>query len=138
MIPCGRPRSLADYNGTALFTYGSGLSYTDFSLTCAKGDAAARAEGAEEDDALSFSCTVENIGAVAGDEVVMVMHSVSAAIKKAADHPVPIQRLVEFDRTSLAAGASSNMMFTMPKVWRTSTTSVVTIPDAFLSSFLLH
>lgn len=101
-VPRG-PGSYRYYNGTALFTFGQGLSYTQFELSCT---AAAQ---------LSFSCSVKNTGSVAGDEVVQVFHSVSSAIRTAAKHPVPIRRLVDFGRVSLAAGASATLQFTLPK-----------------------
>ena len=91
-------RTYRYYTGRPLFPFGAGLSYTTFQLTCAmsNGDA---------------DCTVKNTGAVDGDEVVMVFHSVGTEIKQQADHPVPIRALVGFERVRVAAGASVQVHF---------------------------
>ena len=52
---------------------------------------------------------------MAGDEVVQVYHSAGDAIRHAANHPVPLRSLVEFDRVSLPAGASTTIDFTLPE-----------------------
>ena len=120
-LTSGPGRSYRYYNGTPLFTFGHGLSYTDFSLACkqqpddeAPAAPASRARGAAAAD-FSFACAVANTGTVAGDEVVQAFHSVSPAIKAKANHPVPIRRLVEFGRVSLDKGASASVAFTLAK-----------------------
>jgi hypothetical protein len=70
----------------ALFTFGTGLSYTDFSLTCHQTTRVGSGVGAAK--SFTFTCSVTNTGRLHGDEVVQVFHSVSATIKAAAKHPV--------------------------------------------------
>jgi hypothetical protein len=102
------------YNGSALFEFGEGLSYTNFSLACKTQPLQFEAPGAGSGD-YGFSCLVSNTGSVVGDEVVQVYHSVSAAIKASAGHPVPIKRLVQFDRVTLAPGTAATITFTVTK-----------------------
>lgn len=61
------------------------------------------------------SCQLENTGAVAGDEVIMVYDSLSSAIRTevGATHPLPIKRLVDFQRVLLGAGTSTVLTFTI-------------------------
>lgn len=49
---------------------------------------------------MTCSCTVQNTGQIAGDEVVLVYDALSSAIRAAVGgaYPVPIQRLVNFER----------------------------------------
>lgn len=63
---------------------------------------------------MNFSCEVHNVGPVAGDEVVQVYHSVGAEIRAAANHPVPLRSLVQFERLSLALGESATVDFSLP------------------------
>lgn len=70
-----------------------------------------------DDSDVSCSCDVKNTGKMAGDEVVMVYDALSQAVRSAVgnSHPVPIKRLVDFERTTLAAGGSATLQFTIPK-----------------------
>ena len=112
-----------------LFEFGDGLSYTTFALDCTctssgGGTPSVTAEPAAVttgDDtpspgsgvAASCTCNLTNTGDVAGDEVVMVYDSLSAAIRArvAGSHPVPIKRLVGFARATLQAGTSTTLAF---------------------------
>jgi hypothetical protein len=102
-------RSYRWYRGTKLWEFGFGLSYTNFSLSCAA------VAGPGSDEALHFSCTVKNLGTVRGDEVVLCFHTVSSAIRSAAKHPVPIKKLVGFERSSLAPSQANTLDFAIPK-----------------------
>lgn len=82
------------YTGVPLFKFGEGLSYTDFTMEC----------DWRVQSPMSFVCEVKNVGKVAGDEVVQVYHSVSADIKARCEHPVPIKRLIAFERISIEPG----------------------------------
>jgi len=95
------------YNGTALFQFGEGLSLTTFSHDCK-----ATSSGAKD---LAFQCTVTNRGQRAGDEVLQVYHTVSDEIRQKVNHPVPIRKLIEFERVSLAKGASTSVTFSVPR-----------------------
>ena len=66
------------------------------------------------------SVSVTNNGefqAGASDEVVMVFDALSAGIRTTIGktHPVPIRRLVDFERSTIAAGASVTVAFKIPK-----------------------
>jgi hypothetical protein len=68
---------------------------------------------------MEFFCTLTNTGSAAGDEVVQVFHEAGTAIRAAAaaaQHPVPIRALVEFDRVSLQPGQTATLNFTLPEV----------------------
>jgi len=58
---------------------------------------------------------VENTGPRAGDEVLQLYHSVSNAIRATVDHPVPLKKLIDFERVSLAKGAAISVGFTVPR-----------------------
>jgi beta-glucosidase len=101
-VATGEGRTYRYFKGKALFEFGDGLSYTTFHHLCSCA-------------AMQCSCTVTNTGASAGDEVVMVYDSMSDAIRTAVGkaHPLPIKRLVDFQRVSLAAGASATLTFSI-------------------------
>jgi beta-glucosidase len=88
-------------------------SYTTFTLDCK----ATTAANAATSTNFTFSCDVKNTGTREGDEVVMAFHNVSATIRQqiGSRHPVPLKRLVDFDRVSLAAGASQTLQFSLPR-----------------------
>lgn len=98
-------RTYKYYRGRALFKFGEGLSYTNFSLTC-------RATGSLAPP-LTASCDVTNTGDRTGDEVVMVYHVAGAAVRAAATktHPVPLRSLVGFERVTLGAGTTQTIHF---------------------------
>ena len=107
----GEGRSYRYYSGKPLFSFGTGLSYSNFSIACdllTKGS----------DDSIHVSCVVTNNGPVVGDEVVMVFHEVGDSIRaKAAKlHPVPLRQLVDFARVGhLAPQASTNVTFILQR-----------------------
>ncbi|MDX3644256.1 glycoside hydrolase family 3 C-terminal domain-containing protein [Streptomyces sp. MB09-02B] len=89
------------FEGTPLFPFGHGLSYTEF----AYGNLVAQVG----DDALTVSFTVTNTGAAAADEVAQLY-------VRAEDPSVPRPRreLVGHRRITLAPGASSELTFRLP------------------------
>jgi beta-glucosidase len=101
-------RTYRYYQGTPMFAFGHGLSLTTFShaCTCHTTDAT-----------VACSCVVKNTGLLAGDEVVFVFDALSSAIRAAVgtSHAVPFKRLVDFERVSLAAGATATLRFDIPK-----------------------
>merc|ERR1712070_1097144 len=103
-------RTYRYFTGKPLFAFGEGLSYTQFDVSCA-GPAAKPTQGFP----WHFTCTVKNVGSMAGDEVVLVFHSAGTAIRSAAHHPVPLKALCEFRRVSLAPGHSTTVDFSLPK-----------------------
>ena len=108
--PAGPGRSYRYYTGQPLFWFGEGLSYTTFWHACGGvASAGLRASGS-----VTLRCTMENAGAREGDEVLMVFHSVSEAIRAAAGHAVPRRKLVAFQRVRLAPGESAELALAVP------------------------
>ena len=119
----GVGRTYRYYTGApALFAFGTGLSYTTFDLQCTQHTGGGATGAPDAPDAtgdtgdlgdLSVKCDVSNTGEREGDEVVMMFHSASDAIRKAADYPVPLKSLIGFDRVRLAAGEKTAILFTV-------------------------
>ncbi|MER8037890.1 glycoside hydrolase family 3 C-terminal domain-containing protein [Streptomyces hydrogenans] len=89
------------FDGTPLFPFGHGLTYTTFGY-----------EGltaAVDGDEVRLSCAVTNTGAVASDEVVQVY-----ARAVAPSVPRPHRALVAHERVHLAPGATAALSFTVP------------------------
>ena len=102
------------------------MSYTSFALDCKPSSTAdADTTAASAAANFTFACEVANGGAREGDEVIMAFHRVSDDMRKqiGSKHPVPLKRLVEFDRVSLAAGAKQQLTFTIPRDRLTLTTA---------------
>lgn len=89
------------FDGTPLFPFGHGLSYTSFAYE--------ELSAAVDGETVRIGCTVTNTGAVASDEVVQVYaRAVTPFV------PRPHRELVAHERTSLAPGASATLSFTLP------------------------
>jgi len=98
--------------GKALFEFGQGLSYTSFSVTVQqRPQETAQKSGTV---AFSFDCVVTNTGDRHGDEVVLVYHQPQNTLRAQLDgkHPIPLKRLIGFERVALAAGAKTSIPFT--------------------------
>jgi beta-glucosidase len=93
-----------DLPSTPLFSFGHGLSYTSF----AYGDVALSDATVEATGSIEVSVSVENTGAVAGDEVVQLYFSDTAT-----GLVRPAQELVGFRRISLEPGAIQTVTFTV-------------------------
>ena len=102
-------RTYKYYTGKPLFKFGTGLSYSHFTITCsASGTSAAYHSGVST----TISCSVAHSGGAAvGDEVLQMFHSVGATIKSAAKHPVPIKELVGFERVTVSTASAANVTF---------------------------
>ena len=105
-LPPGR--TYRYYTGTPLFTFGSGLSYSNMELLC-------NALPPSPSSDYPFQCVNLNHGPMDGDNVVLVYHAVSDEIRKNASHPIPIKALVAFDRVSVTAGQTGGLQFTIPQ-----------------------
>jgi beta-glucosidase len=87
-------RTYRYFDGTPLFGFGYGLSYTKFTY-----QNLVLPSTIQTDDSANVSIEVENIGAVSGDEVVeLYLKNLSASV------PVPLRALQGFKRVHLAAG----------------------------------
>jgi len=92
-------RTYRYFVGDPLFPFGFGLSYTQFVISCAS----------TQPGGTTIACGVKNIGSREGDEIVLMYHRVSDAIKQSVDHPVPLRALVDFTRIGpIPAGGSQN------------------------------
>ncbi|MER7518387.1 glycoside hydrolase family 3 C-terminal domain-containing protein [Streptomyces sp. NPDC126499] len=89
------------FDGTPLFPFGHGLSYTSFGY----GELTARLDG----DVVRVSFRVTNTGAVASDEVAQVyVRAVAPSV------PRPHRELVAHRRLPLAPGAAEELSFDVP------------------------
>ncbi|ARQ68213.1 glycoside hydrolase family 3 protein [Streptomyces marincola] len=91
------------YDGTPLYPFGHGLSYTSFDYTAL----AVRAD--QEAGVLDVEVTVANTGGRAGDEVVQVY-----ARAESPGVPRPHRALIAHRRVHLAAGESRRLAFAVP------------------------
>lgn len=98
-------RTYRYYTGTPLWPFGYGLSLSTFDLSCAM-DMLPRTQ-------FAVRCVVSNTGARDGDEVVLVYHRVGNDIRSKVDHPVPLKRLVQFERVHVAAGQAAKVSFAL-------------------------
>lgn len=94
-------RTYRYFEGTPLYPFGYGLSYTTFSYSGLNGPGAAVAAGS----AANFDVTVTNTGARAGDEVAELY----LEFPKVAGAPLRAMRA--FQRVHLEAGASQKVHF---------------------------
>jgi beta-glucosidase len=93
------------FNGTPLYPFGYGLSYTTFDYTDLNID-----KGVKQGDSLTVNVVVKNTGSLDGDEVVQVYVSGTG----------PIRSLVAFKRVNIKAGQQESVELTLR-------------PDAFAS-----
>lgn len=93
-----------DSSSKPLYPFGHGLSYSTFTYR----DLAVSQSEAQPTDTVQVSLTVENIGAVAGDEVVQlyVADPVASVTR-------PIKLLKGFQRITLDAGAAAQVTFAL-------------------------
>eukprot|EP01059_Diplonema_ambulator_P004195 TRINITY_DN138_c0_g2_i1.p1 TRINITY_DN138_c0_g2~~TRINITY_DN138_c0_g2_i1.p1 ORF type:complete len:752 (+),score=249.86 TRINITY_DN138_c0_g2_i1:57-2312(+) len=92
-------RTYKYFQGTPEFPFGYGLSYTTFTVSCSS----------------TYSVKVTNTGTRDGFETVLVFHSVSDAIRRQANHPIPIKSLIGFERIFLKAQESYTITFSFQK-----------------------
>lgn len=117
-------RSYRYYTGTPLFSFGEGLSLTTFSHSCTCEEPLSMHTHLIAND-VSCTCTLHNTGKMAGDEVIMVFDSLSSDIRATIGkaHPVPIKRLVAFDRSTVTTGESVTVRFSIPQASLAITTA---------------
>jgi beta-glucosidase len=92
-------------NGTPLFPFGHGLSYTSFKYSNFK----IASKKINTKGQVTVNVTVENTGKLKGDEVVQLyVHDVVSSVKR------PAKELRGFKRISLNPGEKQNLTFTIP------------------------
>lgn len=97
-------RTYRYYDGPVQYPFGFGLSYTSFGY--AWKSALKASYGAK--DTLSFSVSVENTGAMDGDEVVQ------AYIQYPSFERMPLKELKAFKRVSVSRSGAKEVAFTIP------------------------
>jgi beta-glucosidase len=94
-------RTYKFFEGTALYPFGFGLSYSNFEYSNLSVP-----ESMETGKAFKISVDVQNTSSIEGDEVVQVYLS-----NKSAKVPVPLRALSGFRRTHLKAGEKQTLSF---------------------------
>ena len=97
-------RTYRYFEGQALYPFGHGLSYTTFAYR----DLQIMPLAPKAGETVSVQVQVENIGAVAGDEVVQLYLK-----DEQASQPVPQMQLQGFTRLRLAPGEKQSVTFTI-------------------------
>ena len=102
------------YTGEALYGFGHGLSYTNFSLDWTTGSAPGSVtvpvhSVVAEIPKVTFKVTVKNIGPVAGKETVMAHWSPPKSVD-----PLLIRQLFAFNGTMLEPGQSADLELSLP------------------------
>eukprot|EP00051_Salpingoeca_urceolata_P030149 m.492197 g.492197 ORF g.492197 m.492197 type:complete len:824 (+) comp31802_c0_seq1:8-2479(+) len=108
----GVGRSYRYYTGTPIFPFGFGLSYTTFSIQWSPSPPTQTTFHGVGDQK-TFTATVKNTGAVAGDEVVQAYFHPDQGIRASTGAPVPIKQLFGFERVHLNPGQSTTVQFTL-------------------------
>lgn len=98
-------RSYQYYSGTPVYSFGYGLSYTDFKYSNMK----LSSNTADANGAVNVSVDVENTGSVAGDEVVQLYVKVPGGDGV----NLPLKQLKGFERVSLEAGEKKTVTMTL-------------------------
>ena len=92
-------------NGSPLFPFGHGLSYTEFKYSGMK----ISSKKINENGQVTISVKVKNIGPIEGDEVVQLyIHDVASSVKR------PSKELRGFERISLKPGEKKTVTLTVP------------------------
>lgn len=100
--PTGRGDDYYNLTGQPLFPFGYGLSYTSFEYS----DLAFSKNPIGREETVTVTCSVKNIGQVAGDEVVQLyLRDELASVAR------PVKELKGFRRLSLAPGEQRSVTF---------------------------
>lgn len=112
--PCRSYKYLKN-ESLALWPFGYGLSYTNFSLSSAEVPDQVDLASVQRTNALNASITVRNTGSVAGDEVVFLFQNATAAAGARSPSPDPQakRQLIGFERVSLQPGESKTVTFSV-------------------------
>ena len=99
-------RTYRYFKGEPLFSFGDGLRLTEFSVNCS-------VSSSSSGTSLGLStvgCVVESIGAMAGDEVLMLFASFEGAWQTAEK---PKASLIDFARVTVTQGATQKVFFSV-------------------------
>ena len=112
-LDSGVGRGYRFFTGTPLLPFGWGLSLTSFALALASGPAsgALPTEAGAPSTTLSYTVTVTNTGAVAGDEVVQAYFLPQATPSQ--PRSKLRKQLFDYQRVHLAPGAQAQVSFTV-------------------------
>lgn len=103
-------RTYRYFQGKPLYSFGDGLSLTTFTH-----DPCSCSQRQAESATVNFACFCElkNTGERRGDEVIFVFDSLSDGIRSLVNgaHPLPIKRLIDFERTTLDPGECTQVQF---------------------------
>ena len=103
--PTGRGDDYLDLTGQPLFPFGFGLSYSQFEYSGLVIDPPTSGKAGT----VRIRCTVKNVSAAAGDEVVQLyVRDVLASVAR------PVMELKGFHRLRLAPGESKEVMLELP------------------------
>ncbi|MGA1979414.1 MAG: glycoside hydrolase family 3 C-terminal domain-containing protein [Sedimentisphaerales bacterium] len=98
-------RTYMYFEGTPLYPFGHGLTYTTFNYSNLQLSSSTIAENGQ----VAVSVDVTNTGSVASDEVVQLyVKDVNASVKR------PIKELLGFERVSISPGQTKTINFTLP------------------------
>jgi len=111
-------RTYRYYTGTdeleALWPFGWGLSYTRFSLDFSSSPPPTQVTLTPSSSSLSFTVNLTNVGACAGDEVVLLFAQPIPGTFSVRPPPFsPVRSLVGFSRASLLPGAHTSLSFNL-------------------------
>jgi xylan 1,4-beta-xylosidase len=99
-------RTYRYYTGSAgapLVTFGQGISYSTFSVSCSGGF------DIPGEDSITITCSVQILSGPSGDNVLMAFHRASNDIigRIGSSHPIPLSSLAGFERVSVTSGGES-------------------------------
>jgi len=98
-------RTYMYFEGTPLYPFGHGLTYTTFNYSNLQLSSSTIAENGQ----VTVSVDVTNTGSVTSDEVVQLyVKDVNASVKR------PIKELLGFERVSISPGQTKTINFTLP------------------------